>query len=199
MHPAIKQLQGLQQIDRMSTMVLGMGARAPQIYADTAVAAERLVGELRVREANGKREANDQQVTSLADQLRQLDTEAQPLDQQLKEAQAKLDVVRDMAGRDLPSEPRVEFDLWIVWIAALTDTTGWGPARALNNSKLEQHFMDIKFDDEMGLGGRLGHISFLDARSWHWDTDMKSRAERRATGELADRWDRYLLLDKPGV
>jgi hypothetical protein len=200
MHPAFKQVRGLQQIDRMASMVLGMAIGAPQVYADTAVSAERLIGELRVKQAGGEREANDANVASIAAQLRQLGADATPMDQQLADAQAKLDVVRDMAGRDLPSEPRVEYDLWMVWVASLTDTSGRGPAHSLNNSKIEQHFMDIKFDDEMGLGGRLGQIAFLDPRGWHWDTDTKWRAQQRAgsRGDLGDRWNRYLLVDKPG-
>jgi hypothetical protein len=72
-------------------------------------------------------------------QLRQFDADAAPMDQQLADAQAKLDVVRDMAGRDLPSEPRVDYDLWMVWVASLTDTSGFDPAHSLNNSKIEQH------------------------------------------------------------
>jgi hypothetical protein len=196
LNPAFKQIAALQQIDRVSSLALGMASPAPQGYANTAVAAERIIGELRVRESRGAREQSDAQLNQVGAQLRQVDEQAAGMDESLAQVTAKIGAVDDRAGRDLPTGARVEYDMWITWIAALTDADGgWYAADNLNNSYLKKHFMEIGLDNELGVGGKLDKTPFLDPRGWHWDVDMKLHAERLMS-TVNDRWHRYLLLDE---
>lgn len=196
LNPAFKQIAALQQVDRVSSLALGMASPAPQGYANSGIAAERIIGELRVREAKGAREQSDTQLNQVAAQLRQADKDAAEMDKSLVQAEETIREIEERAGQALPTGARVEYDMWITWIAALTEADGgWYPAHNLNNSFLKKHFTEIGLDNELGVGGKMDATPFLNPRGWHWDVDMYLHAQS-ALPRVNSRWHRYLLLDE---
>jgi hypothetical protein len=156
--PALKQVQALQRLDELNTVVLSMAVPGTYVYSAPIVMTEKLSADLRVAEAGGKRQFTDAQVSDYSARLKKIDTATVNLDESVKKAEAAFDVLRlRYSSKQAPSDQRTEQDVWIPWIAK---QSGEGTRNVLitpvlSRTVLANHLVDIGLAARGTRGGRL--------------------------------------------
>ncbi len=172
--PNLKQLQAVTALDKLQSTLLEIADPAPQLLANLALAAQRLVGEVRVAEARGAREMTDAQVQQEYQKLDAALSKLAGIEEKLQEAETKFEALgKYFTSLKVPSDQTAEQDIWIEWIVAQGS-----PPYALNNRPIANHLRDI------GLSGgatdmRYGRLSVNFGRwitTWDLDAAYKSAA-----------------------
>lgn len=150
--PQLKQLQAVTALDQLQSGLLELADPAPQFLGALALAAEHLVGEVRVAQADGHREMTDPQVQADFQKIETALNRLSGLDAQLQAATRNFETLgKHFKGLTVPTDQRMEQDVWIEWIAAQG-----GTPYALNNRPIVNHLQDIGLtSSEDGLSGRL--------------------------------------------
>ena len=157
LHPAWKQVQALQQLDQLSSAVLGMAIPGATVYSNAIVLAERLSAELRVAEAGGERRMSDADIRSDYLKLMGFELKGLGMDNALNDVEPKFAALRKgYLGKQAPSDQRCEQDIWIPWIAEQDPNPTYVIIGSiLENDVLVNHFVDIGLAARGSRGGRL--------------------------------------------
>lgn len=153
--PEFKQIQALENLDKLNSVVLRMAIPGVMVYQDPIVQSERLIAELRVIQAGGQRRMSDDEIRESHLKLMRFSLSSLQLDARLQEAKAKFDALRvRYTGKQAPSDARCEQDIWIPWLAEQDIDTFFAPT--LMNELIRRHLADIGLAGWDKPGGRLG-------------------------------------------
>jgi hypothetical protein len=156
--PALKQVQALDQLDKLNQSVLGVAVPGSFVYTDPIVQSERLTAELRVAEAGGARRMTDAEAHDKYLSLMRFEAKSLVLADNIATAEAKFAALRqNYSSRSAPSDQLCEQDIWIPWIAKQPSsfTSFFQISVLLNSPILTNHFVDIGLATRGNRGGRL--------------------------------------------
>ena len=167
-NPALRRADGLQKLDDLNATVLSIAADAIVPVSEPMQLAEKLMAEVRVAAARGKRELTDDQVRQGVATLEGYEERGGKFVAAVLSAHQELDKLRLLFTRSpSPSQRRCEQDIWITWMSH--QEVGWGPSRwasVLGRPELHTRLIelglatyDIGFQPgqpEHLRGGRLG-------------------------------------------
>jgi hypothetical protein len=127
-NPALRRADGLQKLDDLNATVLGIAADAIVPVSEPLQLAEKLMAEVRVATARGKRELTDDEVRQGVARLEAYEERGGRFVATVLKAHQELDKLRGLFNRSpSPSQRRCEQDIWITWMSH--QDPGWGPAR----------------------------------------------------------------------
>jgi hypothetical protein len=167
-NPALRRADGLQKLDDLNATVLGIAADGLVPVSEPMKLAEKLIAEVRVASARGKRELTDAEVRKGVAELEGYQERGASFVTAVLAAHQQLDKLRGLFNRSpFPSERRCEQDIWITWMSH--QDPGWGFPRwtsVLGRPELHARLIavglatyDIGFtpgQPESARGGRLG-------------------------------------------
>jgi hypothetical protein len=164
--PEFKQVQSLQILDRLNTVVLKMAIPGTFTYTDPIVQCERLSAELRIIETHKKNAARripDADIRTMYLKLMLFDLRTKMAETEIDKSKKEFDLLRVLyTGKAAPSDQRCEQDIWIPWIAHQDINTFFAPV--IFNEQIRHHLVDIGLVGWEGKGGRL-NIKVGDLRS----------------------------------
>ena len=167
-NPALRRADGLQKLDDLNATVLSIAADAIVPLSEPLQLAEKLMAEVRVAAARGKRELTDDEVRQGVARLEGYEERGDMFFASILKAHQQLDKLRGLFNRSpLPSQRRCEQDIWITWMSH--QEVGWGPSRwasVLGRPELHTRLIDLGLatydigfqpgQPEHLKGGRLG-------------------------------------------
>jgi hypothetical protein len=167
-NPALRRADGLQKLDDLNATVLTIAADAIVPVSEPMQLAEKLMAEVRVAAAGGKRVLTDEEVREGVASLEGYEERGRGFVTAVLTAHQQLDKLRALFNRSpVPTQRRCEQDIWITWMTH--QDPGWGFNRwtsVLGRPELHTRLIavglatyDIGFQagqDESMRGGRLG-------------------------------------------
>jgi hypothetical protein len=164
--PELKQIQSLQTLDQLNTVVLNFSVPGPSIYQDPIVQSERLTADLRVMEAGGQPRMTDMDMRDLWLKLMHFSLKSLQVDAAVQDAKAKFETLRGRyMGKQAPSDQRCEQDIWIPWLAKQDIDTFFAPS--LFHEGIRRHLVDIGLAGWDKPGGRLNvKVGTRDGAPW---------------------------------
>lgn len=216
LNPALHRAEGLQMLDDLNAIVLSIAADGMMPVTEPMELAQKLIAEVRVDTARGKRELSDEQFKQELARLEGYESRGVDFIVAALRGHQQLDKLRALFNRSpFPSQRQCEQDIWITWMSH--QDPGWGFNRwtsVLGRPELHNRLIAVGLATrDIGLtppvdksenGGRLGvatngmtdrvvHGQIMSKDPAHWLRD----ASLNELKYVAQYWSSVFLASEP--